>query len=168
MNRRFIVSALLVCGCFSGAALAETYVCQLSNKQRIYQNTPCSGGSQTLSSVGDSSSSSRTGSGQDEYAANARRELERQNRWMDQQQAIRSQEENTRQRQIDTLLKQEAAAEQEARQEQLRRQEIARQEDQRRIEAANQDRILREIQDLKNQQSGPRTCVGSRGVYNCY
>jgi hypothetical protein len=166
MSNHHAAALLLVGACFSSIAFADTYVCQLPSKQRVYQNTPCSGGSQTLSAVGDNSGSPRSSGVQDSNAANARRELERQRQWMDQQQTARTHEESKIQQQNSEFMRREAAANEAARQEQLRREELARQEQLRAAEAAKQDKILRQLEEINNNQNAPRTLHCFRGVCN--
>ena len=160
-------AAIFIAGVFlSNIAVADTYVCQLSNKQRVYQNTPCSGGAQTLSSVGESSGSPRNSGTQDSNGANAQRELQRQRQWIQQQQGARTQEENKIQQRNNDFLQREAATMEAARQEQLRREEIARQEQIRAAEAAKQDQILRKLDEVSANQNAPRTLFCNRGFCN--
>ena len=146
--------------------VAQTYVCEQANKQRVYQNNPCSGGAQTLSVVGGSSGSPRTSTRQDSNAANAQSDLERQRQWLQQQQGARTQEENKIQQRNNDFLQREAATMEAARQEQLRREEIARQEQFRAAEAAKQDKILRQLEEINSNQNAPRTLYCHRGFCN--
>lgn len=66
-------------------ASADAYVCQLANKSRVVQSEPCSGDKKTLSSSGSGSQSVYE---QNQNAARARADLERQTNFFVRQRAL--------------------------------------------------------------------------------